>query len=90
VGCGNEALEVAGTFRPQVVFLDLRVPELNGWEVCDQLRDNEITGEAAIFGLMAHSPTEDSARYRRATFDAYLSKPVELDLAGRLVRCAIQ
>ena len=79
-----------GRIRPQVVFLDLRIPELNGWEVCDQLRDNEITGEAAIFGLMAHSPTEYSARYRRATFDAYLSKPVELDLAGRLVRCAIQ
>lgn len=90
VGSGNEALGVAGAFRPQVVFLDLRIPELNGWEVCDQLRDNEITGEAAIFGLMAHSPTEYSARYRRATFDAYLSKPVELDLAGRLVRCAIQ
>jgi CheY-like chemotaxis protein len=89
-GCGTEALEVAGTFLPQVVFLDLRTPVLNGWEVCDQLRDNEITGEAAIFGLMAHSPTEDSARYRRATFDAYLSKPVGLDLAGRLVRCAIQ
>ena len=90
VGCGYEALGVADTFRPQVVFLDLRIPELNGWEVCDQLRDNEITGEAAIFGLMAHSPTEYSARYRRGTFDAYLSKPVELDLAGRLVRCAIQ
>ena len=90
VGYGTEALEVAGTFRPHVVFLDLRTPELNGWEVCDQLRDNEITGEAAIFGLMAHSPTEESARYRRSTFDAYLSKPVEFDLAGRLVRCAIQ
>jgi CheY-like chemotaxis protein len=90
VGYGTDALEVAGTFRPQVVFLDLRAPELNGWEVCDQLRDNEITGDAAIFGLMAHSPTEESARYRRSTFDAYLSKPVELDLAGRLVRCAIQ
>jgi CheY-like chemotaxis protein len=90
VGCGTEALEVAGAFRPQVVFLDVRTPELSGWEVCDQLRDSEITGEAAIFGLMAHSPTEDSARYRRAAFDAYLSKPVGLDLAGRLVRCAIQ
>jgi CheY-like chemotaxis protein len=90
MGRGTEALEVAGTFCPQVVFLDLRAPELNGWEVCDQLRDNELTGEAAIFGLMAHLPTEDTARYRRATFDAYLSKPVELDLAGRLVCCAIQ
>jgi CheY-like chemotaxis protein len=90
VGRGTEALEVARTFRPQVVFLDLRTPELNGWEVCDQLRENEITGEAAIFGLMTRSPTEDAARYRCATFDAYLSKPVGLDLAGRLVRCAIQ
>jgi CheY-like chemotaxis protein len=90
VGYGTEALEVAGAFRPQVVFLDLRTPEVNGWEVCDQLRDNEKTGEAAIFGLMAHSPTEESARYRRSTFDAYLSKPVEFDLVGHLVRCAIQ
>ena len=57
---------------------------------CDQLRDNEITGEAVIFALMLYATTGDSARYRRATFDAYLSKPVELDLAGRLVRCAIQ
>ena len=90
VGGGNQALGVAGTFRPQVVFLDLRIPELNGWEVCDQLRDNEITGDAVIFGLMAHATAQDSARFRCATFDAYLSKPVELDLADRLVRCAIQ
>jgi CheY-like chemotaxis protein len=90
VGRGTDALEVAALFRPHVVFLNLHTPELNGWEVCRQLRNNEMAGEAAIFGLMTHAPSEYAARYRGAGFDAYLLKPVELDLASRLVHCSIQ
>jgi two-component system, sensor histidine kinase and response regulator len=90
VARGTEVLEVAARFQPHVVFLDLCTPGLDGWEVCERLRDSEIAGEAAILALMTNAPSDYTARYRRAGFDAYLQKPVELDLASRLVQCSIQ
>jgi CheY-like chemotaxis protein len=90
VARGTEVLEVAAQFQPHVFFLDLGTPGLDGWEVCEQLRDSEIAGEAAILALMTNAPSNYSARYRRAGFDAYLQKPVELDLASRLVQCSLQ
>ena len=85
---GPDALEVAPLFQPHVVFLDLYTPELDGWEVCEQLRRSENVEGAAIFALTSYASGEYAARCRRARFDAYLVKPVELDLAGRLVQCS--
>jgi CheY-like chemotaxis protein len=87
---GIDALEVAALFWPHVVFVDLRTPDLNGWEVCKQLRDRKNAVETAIFALLTNAPSEYAARCRHAHFDAYLLKPVELDLAGRLVHCSFQ
>jgi CheY-like chemotaxis protein len=87
---GTDAVEVAPLFRPHVVFLDLRTPELDGWEVCEQLRSSESVEEPAIFALTTNTPCEYATRCRHARFDAYLLKPVELDLADRLVQCSCQ
>jgi DNA-binding response OmpR family regulator len=90
VGRGTDALAVAPVFRPQIVFLDLCIPEIDGWGVCEQLRVSEHVEEAVIFGLTTTAATEYAVRCRHARFDAYLPKPVELDLAGRLVNCSPQ
>jgi CheY-like chemotaxis protein len=87
---GTDALDVAPVFRPHVVFIDLRTPELDGWEVCERLRDNNNVEEAAIFALTTNAPGEYTSGCRRARFDAYLLKPVEFDLADRLVHCSFQ
>jgi len=81
------ALEVAPVFKPSVIFLDLQSPELNGWELCQQLRDKDTLEAAAIFALMAAAPPEYADRCRHTPFDAYLLKPVDLTLADRLVAC---
>jgi ethylene receptor len=73
-----------------VVFLDLHTPELNGWQVCEQLRKNEHTEQAAIIALTTNAPGEYPSTCRHAGFDAYVLKPVELDLADRLVHCSLQ
>ena len=87
---GTDALEVAPVFRPQVVFLDLCIPELDGWGVCERLRVSKHAEHAIIFALTTNAATEYASRCRHARFDAYLVKPVELDLAGRLVHCSSQ
>jgi CheY-like chemotaxis protein len=83
-------LDVAPLLRPHVVFLDLHVPELDGWKVCEQLRKNEHTEQAAIIALTSNAPGEYASTRRYAGFDAYLLKPVEFDLADRLVHCSLQ
>ncbi|MDB6160678.1 MAG: hypothetical protein JWO04_4384 [Gammaproteobacteria bacterium] len=82
---GVDAIDVAPLFRPHVVFLAIHTPEPDGWEVCEQLRASNNVEEAAIFALTTNAPGEYAARCRHAHFDAYLLKPVELDLADRLV-----
>jgi adenylate cyclase len=89
VECGTDALEIAPLFRPHVVFIDLQTPKFDGWEVCEKLSDNDNVEGAAIFALTTNSPNEYTSRCRDAHFDAYLSKPVELDLADRLVYCSV-
>lgn len=87
---GADALEVAPEFRPHVVFLNLCIPEIDGWGVCERLRVSEQVEDAVIFALMTNVTTGYAARCRHACFDAYLAKPVELDLADRLVHCSCQ
>lgn len=52
VGDPREALSAAANFSPDIIFLDLCIPSLNGREVCAILRRSATTKKAAIFGLV--------------------------------------
>jgi two-component system chemotaxis response regulator CheY len=78
---GEEALSVAGRERPDLVFLDIDMPRLDGIEACRRLRANPSLSRATIVMLTASA--EDSARHRAADAgaDLFLTKPFSpLDL----------
>jgi PAS domain S-box-containing protein len=75
---GPEALDVAHPFKPEVVFLDIGLPGMNGYEVAKRFR-----GEPALSGTLLVALTgwgsEDNKRLsREAGFDFHLTKPAEL------------
>jgi PAS domain S-box-containing protein len=75
---GQAALGAARTFRPEVVFLDIALPGMSGYDVARSLRDG-ATGVTRIVALTGYSQQDDVRRSREAGFDAHLVKPVDPD-----------
>jgi signal transduction histidine kinase len=78
---GLEALAVARTFEPQVVLLDLGMPEMDGYETARHLRRLSWGKRARLIALTGWGQQQDRLRTAEAGFDVHLVKPVsELDL----------
>jgi CheY-like chemotaxis protein len=78
---GVEALAVARRARPELVFLDVDMPGLDGIEACRQLREDAATGEATIVMLTAAQGDGVERRAEEAGADLFLTKPFSpLDL----------
>ena len=74
---GREALAVAAAFAPDVVLLDIGLPELDGYEVARRLRADPRTAGARLIALTGWGSDADKRRSRDAGFDAQLTKPVD-------------
>lgn len=75
---GPAALEVAGTFHPQLVLLDIGLPGLTGYEVAALLRDSTDGASMILAAMTGYGQEEDRERARLAGFDHHLTKPVDL------------
>jgi len=82
---GHAALEVAEKIRPEVVLLDLGMPDLDGYEVARRMRGRPWGKEILLVALTGWGQQEARDRSRTAGFDAHLVKPVELDALLRIV-----
>jgi CheY-like chemotaxis protein len=72
---GREALEVARSEAPQLVFLDIDMPEVDGYEACRRLRAQPQTAEATIVMLTAAAGNEAEREAEEAGADLFLTKP---------------
>jgi two-component system OmpR family response regulator len=80
---GQEALRVAEEFKPQAMVLDVMLPDLNGFEVCEKLR-NEGQDVGVLF-LTAKDAVEDKVYGLTRGGDDYMTKPFSLEeLVARL------
>jgi two-component system, OmpR family, response regulator len=77
---GREAIEVAKGFRPEVVLLDLSLPDLSGAEVAEELRGTEGFERTAFVAVSGH----DSERIP-SVFDEHFVKPLDHDALGRFL-----
>lgn len=73
---GVTALEVATTFKPHVVLLDIDMPHMNGYVTAEGLR--QLAEPQILIAYTAHSGPESVAATARAGFDLHLSKPCEI------------
>ena len=72
---GATALALADAFRPDLIFLDVEMPELSGVEVCQRLRADARFDTTTIIMLTAAAQKDDVARGLAAGADHYLTKP---------------
>jgi len=80
---GREALALAGTALPDIIVLDVMMPDLDGFEVCRRLRSDGV--RTPVLFLTARDATEDKVRGLTTGGDDYLVKPFSLEeLVARL------
>jgi CheY-like chemotaxis protein len=72
---GREALEMAGETPPELVFLDIDMPEVDGFEACRRLRANAGTAGSTIVMLTAAVGDEAEREAEDAGADLFLTKP---------------
>lgn len=73
---GSRALAMGVDYRPQVIFLDIGLPGMDGYEVAGRLREMPETARAVLVAVTGYGQEEDRRRSRRAGFDHHLVKPV--------------
>jgi CheY-like chemotaxis protein len=74
---GEGVEEIAAAERPEVIILDIGLPDINGYEVAGKLRKN-LTYSPIIIALTGYGQYEDREQARAAGFDYHLTKPVGL------------
>ncbi|MFC5461455.1 hybrid sensor histidine kinase/response regulator [Massilia niabensis] len=73
---GQEALQVAAQFQPEVLFLDIGMPGMTGYEVARRIRTIPGLERSAIAAVSGWGAKEDLARSNEAGFDMHFTKPV--------------
>jgi two-component system, chemotaxis family, CheB/CheR fusion protein len=74
---GRSALSLADTFRPDIAFLDIGMPELDGYEVARALREKSWGADIYLIALTGRGYQQDERRAVEAGFDRHLRKPYE-------------
>jgi two-component system cell cycle response regulator DivK len=75
---GGEAVELATEHVPDLVLMDIQLPDIDGVEALGRLRADRRTASMPILALTAQAMEGDRERFLAAGFDGYLSKPVDI------------
>jgi len=82
---GVEALDAFDRIRPEIVLLDIGLPDIDGYEVARRIRLREGSRRTLLIALTGWGQAQDKKRAAEAGFDEHLTKPVELDLLRMLM-----
>ncbi len=82
---GQDTLDKVASFEPDLILLDIMMPKLSGFEVCQRLKDDKVTSRIMILMITALNELGDIERAVEAGTDDFLSKPVnKIELVKRV------
>jgi CheY-like chemotaxis protein len=73
---GEAALDTAARYLPEVIFLDIGMPGMSGYEVCGEMRRSPLLRDARIFALSGFTGETHDTRCSEAGFTAQITKPI--------------
>ena len=76
---GLQAMQAAEVFRPDLILLDIGLPEIDGYEVCRRIRRTPWGRDVALVAVTGWGQDEDQRKSREAGFDHHLVKPLRYD-----------
>ncbi len=77
---GKEAMRMVDNTMPDLIIADVLMPEMDGFEMCEKIKNNPKTSHIPIILLTARKQNEDKIKGFKAGADAYITKPFDLDL----------
>jgi two-component system, cell cycle response regulator DivK len=75
---GRQAVELATEYAPDLVLMDIQLPDIDGVEALSRLRADERTASIPVLALTAQAMHGDREQFLAAGFDGYISKPVNV------------
>lgn len=75
---GMEALKLAREHRPDLILMDIQLPEVSGLEVTKWLKEDDELREIPVVAVTAFAMKGDEERIRRGGCEAYISKPITI------------
>ncbi|MFP3644500.1 response regulator [Paraburkholderia sp. SIMBA_054] len=81
---GASGLAAVATFSPEIVLLDVGLPDMDGYEVARRLRESDARRDTTLIAVTGYGLPSDRIRSVEAGFDHHLTKPVDADELVRL------
>ena len=75
---GLQALAIARQHRPDLILMDIQLPEISGLEVTKWLKDDEELSHIPVIAVTAFAMKGDEERIRQGGCEAYISKPISV------------
>ena len=86
---GIEALDLARTHRPNLILMDIQLPEVSGLEVTKWLKEDDELHVIPVIAVTAFAMKGDEERIRQGGCEAYISKPISVSKFIETVRTYI-
>ena len=83
---GRHALELARNHRPDLILMDIQLPEISGLEVTKWLKEDEDLSHIPVIAVTAFAMKGDEERIREGGCEAYISKPISVTYFLETVR----
>lgn len=87
---GEEALTIARKIIPDLILLDINMPNLNGYEVCEALKEDFRTKDISIIFLSAQNSSVDEAHGLRLGAVDFISKPFVVEVVKQRVKIHVE
>lgn len=75
---GREAVKSARENKPDLILMDLSLPEMDGWEAAHEIKNDPEIAHIPLIALTAHTLPGDRKKAMEAGFDNYISKPIDV------------
>ena len=83
---GARAVEIAESERPDIILMDLSLPIMDGLAATEKIRRSASLKAIPIVAVTAHQETDFRAGAKAAGFDAYVTKPIDIDFLSELIK----
>lgn len=87
---GKETLEIFGEIQPDAILLDVELPDIDGFQVCEKIREEETNRETPIFMITGRDDLKAVQRAYSVGATDFLNKPIALQVLPHRVRCVMK
>ncbi|KGB27204.1 chemotaxis protein CheY [Candidatus Liberibacter solanacearum] len=77
---GLEALEIARQHKPDIIIMDIQLPEISGLEITKQIKEDNELQDIPVIAVTAFAMKGDEERIRKGGCEAYISKSISLSI----------